>query len=310
MTNASSNILTVAAVLDPSKTLVCHGSASLQLAAGLLAVCDRTSTAAVDDDRRFLGVLTENDILNAYVQGVDCHTPVAGWLQSSAARLPAHVSEMTAVSLSTPLADAAAQMQSQAVGDFGSHHLVVNEDDGSLCGILSALDLSRALCGARGETSPAAAALRKQGVDGMMKTRAVIPSINGAAMLREAFEQLARSKQNCLLVSDGKVDSPAVVGVVTTRDAVNAFSEQVDDTISIEKWLQRTHPSVWKRMVRADASLVDAAEKMVDSSVHHLLIASPSNSQVILGVVSSADLAKVVGSRKAARGSSLGAMDL
>mmetsp|Transcript_8893 Transcript_8893/g.17834 ORF Transcript_8893/g.17834 Transcript_8893/m.17834 type:complete len:131 (-) Transcript_8893:297-689(-) len=124
-----------------------------------------------------------------------------------------------------------------------------------------------------------------------MKARGALPSVDGAATLGQAFRMLLASKQNCVLVADEKQPGPGVVDVITPRDVLRAFAWQAPRDVVARSWLRQTQRSLWPRVVREDASLVEAAATMVAHGVHHLVVVPPASSEVVLGVISSSDLA-------------------
>ncbi|CAE8700204.1 unnamed protein product [Polarella glacialis] len=287
---------TVADILNQQGTVVCPAAASMGFVPGLLISSGRTAAAVVDEEGSLVGAVTENDLLNAFVEGWHWDYPVDAWLRTGKARLPSSLVQMLTVHPSTSLFEAAVRMRAQAMGDFASRHLLVRDEDGSLLGILSSLDLARAVCSLGPTRDGLVQAIRGQKVGEVMKTRAILPTLPGSATLEEAFGTLMSSKQNCLLLASDKAEGPGVVDVITPRDVLRAIVERIPMSAVARSWLHGAQRSLWPRMVQADTSLVDAAATMAANSIHHLVVVSPISSEVVIGVLSSSDLAHTLGS--------------
>lgn len=279
---------------------LCLDRSTLLDAADVLILHDRTAVGIVDEHGELRGAITENDILRAYSIGVPPHASVCMWLDSGYARAPCQWMTLLTVLPSTSLTEAAVQMlDARATGESACHHLVIKDDEGAFCGILSSLDLARSMCNSEGEQGP----LRKFGgtrVAEVMKPKTFLPVCSSTATIRcsssatlaQVLSHMAASHQNCVLITDSK-DNSVVLGVVTPRDALRGFAEHVPRDIEIGHWL-RSLQSTWElRKVRADATLSEAAGAMVASSIHHLVVVSPTTAAVV-GVVSSLDLAQVI----------------
>eukprot|EP00928_Gymnodinium_smaydae_P024604 TRINITY_DN19867_c0_g1_i2.p1 TRINITY_DN19867_c0_g1~~TRINITY_DN19867_c0_g1_i2.p1 ORF type:complete len:264 (+),score=47.59 TRINITY_DN19867_c0_g1_i2:189-980(+) len=244
-----------------------------------------------------VGVLTENDIVTAYAEATPWMTSAVAWLSGAGARLPPGASESRAVPLDLPLRVAAAKLRTQAFGARAARHLLVTDADGSLVGVLSCLDIVYALLGSdsvQGEGFKASS-LRGQTAGHVMKTRAVLPTCTKNATFGEVSSILACSHQNCVLIADDAAMSPNVVGAITSRDILNAFAARIP--ASTKAWNQLRGPSrsLWSRMVKAETPLAEVAGIMAADAIHHVVVTSAYNSQVILGVVSSSDLVHAAG---------------
>merc|ERR1739848_66919 len=174
-------------------------------------------------------------------------------------------------------------------GEFSSHHLVVKDAQGGFCGILSSLDLARAMCS---PNSCQSIMCRIGGivVTEVMKPRATLPICSSTDSLAHVFVHMAAVRQNIVLISESG-QSSMIIGVITPRDAVRAFAEHLRTGIKVGHYLRALQCGWAPRRVRADANLAEAAEIMASESIHHLVVISPTDAEVI-GVVSSLDLAQ------------------
>lgn len=269
--------------------------------ADLLMACDRSAAVVVDDDGDFLGAITENDILRAYVEGAEWNRTVmasdiiAGTrLQSDLARCPGSLGEAMTVKVSTPLCEAAEKLRALALGDLAFRHLVVRDERDQLRGILSALDLARALCIVGKGMDEIDRRVGATGVTEVMKPRAALPCCPSGGSLGHALRLMIESRQNCVLVTDSDFCTGAQ-GVITPRDALRAFAEHVPLDVVAGHWLRGMCSPLEKRLVPSNTRLAQAAWVMACHSIHHIVVVSPETKD-ITGVVSSSDLAQTIGS--------------
>uniref|UniRef100_A0A7S1MNN4 CBS domain-containing protein n=1 Tax=Alexandrium catenella TaxID=2925 RepID=A0A7S1MNN4_ALECA len=267
-------------VVGQRGTVVCLSRASLSDAVDLLVVHDRTAAGVVDDEGTLQGVLTENDMVLAYGGGLGAATAVRSWLRSGFARMPrAEVPELS-VRPSTTLLEAAARMRSHADGETACHHLVVLDEEGRFHGVLSSLDLARAIC--------ALQTLRGARVSEVMKPRRDSLWCGPGETLADALRKMAAAHQNCALVGgEGEV-----VGLVTPRDALRAFGDHVPLETQLGSWLRGLRSDWRGRQIGADAQVAEAAGAMAAGSVHHLVAVSAEGE--VVGVVSTLDLARAI----------------
>jgi len=269
-------------VVGQRGTVVCLARASLADAVDLLVVHDRTAAGIVDDKGTLQGVLTENDMVIAYGSDVPTSTAVRSWLKSGVARLPApELPEMT-VQPSSTLVEAVGRMRAHITSDSACHHLVVLDDEERFHGILSSLDLARAIC--------ALQKLRGTTVSEVMKPRADVPRCDQSTTLGDVVRKMADTHQNCALIGN---EDDEVLGIITPRDALRAFGEHVPLDVSVGHWLRGLQSSWESRQVSADALVTDAAAAMAAGFMHHLVVVSPMSSNVV-GVVSTLDLARAL----------------
>mmetsp|Transcript_3717 Transcript_3717/g.10575 ORF Transcript_3717/g.10575 Transcript_3717/m.10575 type:complete len:342 (+) Transcript_3717:51-1076(+) len=284
---------TVGDIAGKHGKVICRGDTTLREAAALLVATGRTAAAVVDGAGAMVGAFTENDVLRAYRGETPWECSLDEWLRSDGARLPGFIMRTLTVDLATGLLEAAARMRTMASGDFASRHLVVRDPSEVVHGILSSLDIARAVC----STSfgpEVAGRLGGSTVAQVMKPRGVLPLCRDSATMEEALGHMLSCRQNCVLVSDAE-DTSTLVGVVTTRDALMAFSEGIPLNVLVGHWMFCFGSSVDPRVVEADVPLEAAAAKMCHSAVHHLVVVAPRSSDVV-GIISSSDLAQVLGS--------------
>ncbi|CAE8644147.1 unnamed protein product, partial [Polarella glacialis] len=101
--------LTVAAVALQRETVTCSVEDTLSDACESLVSSGRTA-AVVLDNGRVCGVLTENDILQAYVEDVSWVCSIGDWLKGGDARLPGFMVPVLTLPPDASIAEAAACM--------------------------------------------------------------------------------------------------------------------------------------------------------------------------------------------------------
>mmetsp|Transcript_89261 Transcript_89261/g.207723 ORF Transcript_89261/g.207723 Transcript_89261/m.207723 type:complete len:343 (+) Transcript_89261:49-1077(+) len=278
-------------------TVTCLGSTMLPDVADLLIAGDRSAATVVDDAGNLLGVITENDMVQAYVEGTEWNymVPASVWLQSGRARLPSSLAQALTVKTTTPLLDAAGMLRVQAAQGTACRHLVVRDESESLCGVLSALDLARAVCSVGKATEEADQRIGLASVAEVMKPRAALPSCQSMSSMGKALRAMIDARQNCVLVVDMEAADPGMVGIITPRDALRAFAEHVRLDVAVGHWLRGLRSGILPRVVSSDAGICEAAQVMAINSIHHLLAVSPTTGEVI-GVLSTSDLAHAMGS--------------
>mmetsp|Transcript_52810 Transcript_52810/g.141434 ORF Transcript_52810/g.141434 Transcript_52810/m.141434 type:complete len:326 (-) Transcript_52810:113-1090(-) len=273
-------------------TVVCLAKAQLSDVVDLLILHDRTAAGVVDEQGGLVGVATENDLVLAYACGESAKATVGAWLASGRARLPAsELPEMT-VRPSTTLLEAAVRMRAHVHSEHACHHLIVYGDDGTFHGILSSLDLARALCG-MGVESETLEKVRAMSVLKIMKHRAELPTCSHSDTLGDALWKMARVHQNCVLVTHGGANKAQALGIVTPRDALRAFIEHVPLKTDLGHWLRGLQQKWEPRQIRMNDLVLDAAVAMATGFVHHLVVVSPLSGEVV-GAVSSLDMARAL----------------
>jgi len=265
-------------------TVVVLATATLLEAVDLLIVHDRTAAGIVDEAGDLLGVLTENDMVLAYANGVPCDTTVRAWLESGHARAPGAELPGLTVRPSTTLLEAAVRMRAHVDSDTACHHLVACEEGGAFHGVLSSLDLARALCALRDAQGTA--------VSEVMKPRADIPWCGPGDAMSEALRKMASARQNCALVTNDPFSGCHVLGVVTPRDALRAYAEHVPLQVDLGHWLRGLQANWDARQVCAGSTIAEAAAAMTARFMHHLVAVADDGE--VIGVVSSLDLARAI----------------
>jgi len=292
---------TVGNIVGQHGTVVCLGSSLLPDVADMLIASDRSAAAVVDDEGMLLGAITENDIVQAYVEGIEWnYTATAGcvvagvWLHSEGARCPRSLADALTVRATSSLCEAAERLRVLALGDFACRHLIVRDELGKLRGILSALDLARALCSGGAGMEEVARRIGAATVAEVMKPRAALPTCASGASLGQALRLMVEARQNCVLITDTEF-CPGAQGVITPRDALRAFTEHISLDVMVGHWLRGLHSSLQPRIVPSDMRLVHAARIMANHSIHHLVVVSQVTDEIV-GVMSSSDLAHAMGS--------------
>lgn len=293
----------VANVISQRVTAECRPDHTLAEACSVLISSNRTAAVVVDDDGSPLGVLTENDILQAFVDGMPWDCSVEQWLNGGEARLPSFLISALSIRPDLGLTEAAARMTVQTEGDFACHHLLV--DDGQKARLLSALDIARGMAIAASEVSTAAQLLVSQA----MKRRCNVPTCRLGESLADAFDILVGTRQNavfvvpsCLSGGEPEVEdeqlingSAVIAGVISPADAIRMFAQRMNcASVSLSTWLRRRGVSPEPRFISIDASLADAANLMMQEGVHHLLVQEPVRSKVV-GVISALDIVRSIG---------------
>eukprot|EP00435_Cladocopium_sp_Y103_P001121 s4540_g1.t1 len=162
--NGESFDILVGGISADRPTATCSPEHTLFEASELLQSTGRTAAVILDSEQSVLGVLTENDMLLAFIDG---------------ARLPSFLISPLTIRPDVPLVEAALRMATMVKGDFACHHLLVchAEEDSNHVQLLSALDIARGLLATSSiEVCKEAAEVAQQSVDKVMKLRSEVPS--------------------------------------------------------------------------------------------------------------------------------------
>lgn len=304
----------LAEIVARRDTALCDIEMSLTDAVDALVCSGRTAAVVLDNDQ-VQGVLTENDVLAALVEGTPWECKIMEWLRGGYARLPGFLVPALTLSSSASVVDAAAEMTTLVEDGMGfaCHHLLVySKAQAQPHRILSALDIARGMVeivlteaedeGLECQAAKEAAMLT---VEQVMKERETVSTCRLGDSLHKAFEEMHSSKQNCVLIVGGdeefddgdckieiddltpeeqqwQKDHGRVYGVITAADAVRAFSEHLrGNTSTVAGWLRalaKERPPVGcgSRSVRSDVLLSEAADIMAEAEVHHLLVRDAS----------------------------------
>mmetsp|Transcript_124243 Transcript_124243/g.310593 ORF Transcript_124243/g.310593 Transcript_124243/m.310593 type:complete len:693 (-) Transcript_124243:99-2177(-) len=271
-------------------TEVCRRGITLSEVAEKLAGSGRTSVVVeLGTDGIGLGLLTENDIMRAYIDGWARHYSVAGYLMATESqRAAVHLQ----VPPSMPLTEAAALMMEAAEPGRTCHHLVVKSVCGGWLGVFSTLDIARAIHGLSSELEVARTGTDQMTVGRAMKPSVCVPRCKPTDSIRHALGTLDMFGQNAALVVDEKEE---VHGLITPRCAMQALAEGVPADRSVSAWLQSRQQADGPREVLVNTPLMEAAGTMTAHSLHHLLAVENIGGKP-LGVLSSLDLARGVAS--------------
>ena len=181
--------VTLAEIVARRETATCSVTYTLTDAVDALVSTERTAAVVFDEDGRVQGVLTENDVLAALVEGIPWQCQISEWLKGSYARLPGFMVPALTLPATSPIAEAAAEMTSLAEDGIGfsCHHMLVhskNDGEDSSLRILSALDIARgmidtiaarAVTGEGGMAADSVVTAADLTVEQAMKDRAGVP---------------------------------------------------------------------------------------------------------------------------------------
>eukprot|EP00929_Paragymnodinium_shiwhaense_P121051 TRINITY_DN9316_c0_g1_i1.p1 TRINITY_DN9316_c0_g1~~TRINITY_DN9316_c0_g1_i1.p1 ORF type:complete len:676 (-),score=171.82 TRINITY_DN9316_c0_g1_i1:267-2294(-) len=271
----------------------------------------RTAAVVADKEGQELeGLLTENDVLRAYFQGATPEDRVSDWLEQQAARAPMPKLGRLTVDPATKLEDVANQMVENALhGDCACHHVVVKDEDDNVSAVLSSYDMVKALCRPEilkllrhgghpstdtfdpslvAEDTQAAAAreLVHLTVEDVMKPREWVVTCPPYQRMRDAVKLLLMTQQNSVLI----VDPSGVQGIITPRDVVSAFIDNVPNGTEIAEWLRTNQPGgISERTISADSRLVEAAATLSQKHFHHLVVVRPGTEEAV-GIISDLDI--------------------
>jgi len=260
---------------------------SLKIVAQMLISSGRTALAVADVADNILGLVTENDILRIYFKGEAPERSVGDWLSCGKARASPRLLKRLIIRPTQSLTEVAHRMVENAIAsDCACHHVVVQEDNGTYHGILSSLELAN-IFSCPDDPEAGARTVRE-----MMKCSDQVYTCTERCTMKQAMKIMIVTRQNCVLVfgEDG------LCGMVTPRDALQGFVAGALGSCTVAEWLQRSGvASCEHRLVRCDASVMEAASHMIAHRLHHLAVVKPESTTTI-GVMSALDI--VMSSRK------------
>jgi len=273
-------------------TPTCDTSCSLGDVGDLLASRNCTAAVVLDGQGCMKGVLTENDIMQAYVDGWSRADSAEHWLHSDEPQLPRHMMVRPVV----PLTEVATMMLMTHAHVGSCHHVVVSSGGGSFEGILSALDIVKTLCelgsvedaevGMEATTVAMVAKLR------LAKRQGTLATCRPTDTLADVFGALIDTGDSGIVVAKGGGNMHAVV---TPRSALQAFNAGVALDSEIASMLSGEHTSIELREVAPAARLSEAVALMAAGSLHHLVVvASPGGEPI--GLLSSLDVVRAAAS--------------
>lgn len=262
-----------------------------------LAASGRTAVVVAESDDKVLGLVTQNDIMRAYFEGVSPKKLVGVWLANGPARASRTFLERLTVRPSDPLSTVAQQMVSNAIaGDCACHHAVIQCKDGKVYGVISSHDLVRALASPEmWQKHPmipdmfappdAVEAVESMSIVDVMKHRDRVFTSAPSGTIREVLKILLVTQQNSTLI----IDDTGIHGLITPRDMVEAFADGVDGSVVVADWLIHQTVPVADRIVESDVHLFDAANIMTEQKVDHLVVVLRGTMEAV-GVLSSLDI--------------------
>jgi len=284
---------------------VCNKGASLREAATLLVTSSRTSLAlALSGEKAPLRLLTENDIMRAYVYGWEPDHTAESWLLAKLiprSSVPQHVLLPPSVRLTEA---AWLMLKAPKPGVDACHHLVVKGVkgmEGGWLGIFSALDVARGLASITSELEAARTGADQTRVCAVMKTLEVVPTCKPSDTIQHALSTLISSRQNAAIVAN----ADGTYSLVTPRCALQALAEGLPSDISVKDFMERRGLVVCgfvtgPREITPDLRLLDAAAIMTERTLHHLVVMDPKSSRPV-GVLSSLDLVRAIASIRSQR---------
>eukprot|EP00931_Biecheleriopsis_adriatica_P036775 TRINITY_DN21148_c0_g1_i1.p1 TRINITY_DN21148_c0_g1~~TRINITY_DN21148_c0_g1_i1.p1 ORF type:complete len:441 (-),score=94.21 TRINITY_DN21148_c0_g1_i1:224-1399(-) len=220
--------VTVSDIASQRETSTCSPTQTLADAADILMASGRTA-ALVLEKGSVRGVLTENDLMVALLDGAPWDCEVGAWLRGGRARLPGFMVPSLTLPAATTLAEAADRMATSLAEShgFACHHMLVHESSvlpepsGTATfrvRLLSALDVARGMLDAvaaktagapSGTAGDAAEEASQMTVELAMKGDLRLP-ISGVASckltdtLQKSFKVMLECSQNCALVTSAK----------------------------------------------------------------------------------------------------------
>eukprot|EP00929_Paragymnodinium_shiwhaense_P019312 TRINITY_DN13225_c0_g1_i1.p1 TRINITY_DN13225_c0_g1~~TRINITY_DN13225_c0_g1_i1.p1 ORF type:complete len:652 (-),score=116.19 TRINITY_DN13225_c0_g1_i1:483-2438(-) len=277
---------------------VCNLGTTLRQAAQMLLKEQGTSVSLPTlswNEGSWLTLVTEYDVITAFIKGVPHDSLVEDWLLShhdSGAAIPAYVQVPPCASL----ADAASLMiTAGAQAGRPRHHLVVKGPTTNFEGVVSALDVARGLTSMCGPLDLAKMGADETAVSVIMKPMSAVPTCRLDDTLQHAMMKLVLTGQTAAAVVDD-AGVPCLDGVITPRCAMQAVADGLSHNTTLAKWMETHRGTEALREVKPDMKLFDAALLMVRHRLHHLVVAERPYCTKPLGVVSSLDIVRGIAS--------------
>jgi diguanylate cyclase (GGDEF)-like protein/PAS domain S-box-containing protein len=206
-----------------------------EVAARMLAA--KISSVIVVDQDVVLGIITERDILHIMRQHCSPDQTARDIMTSPVHSVPAEMDFHLAY---------------REAASLGIRHIVVIDETGLPLGIVSETDFRNHL--------GADFFLQLNSVDTLMDRS--FPRLPASASLDDALLAMDAVSGSCVIIVDGR----RPLGIVTERDVVRLFLDaQSNQTLGAVM----TQPAL---CVRADSSLADAAQLMLDRKIRHLAV--------------------------------------
>eukprot|EP00928_Gymnodinium_smaydae_P067416 TRINITY_DN5037_c0_g1_i1.p1 TRINITY_DN5037_c0_g1~~TRINITY_DN5037_c0_g1_i1.p1 ORF type:complete len:659 (+),score=80.47 TRINITY_DN5037_c0_g1_i1:73-2049(+) len=245
-----------------------------------MAVNDSTSGKVV-------GLLTVNDIMRAFFEGASRQGLLHDWMATGWARAPSSLLGRLLVRPTASLASVAEKMVANAnSGDCACHHVVVQDTDDRLYGVVSSHDLVHALCRSpSGADQKTPDMMSSVAVDSVMKPRDCVFTCPRSGTIADALKILLMTQQGSVVI----ISETGVDGFFTPRDAVVAFARGVARETCLANWLETQDISMDDRSISSNTSLADAAEIMNNLGIDHLAVMHNERKELV-GVLSSLDV--------------------
>eukprot|EP00929_Paragymnodinium_shiwhaense_P070664 TRINITY_DN357_c0_g1_i2.p1 TRINITY_DN357_c0_g1~~TRINITY_DN357_c0_g1_i2.p1 ORF type:complete len:690 (+),score=168.29 TRINITY_DN357_c0_g1_i2:242-2071(+) len=258
-----------------------------------MAASGRTAAAVVDMLGNLVALVTENDVMRFYWEGASPKEFLSDWLNEHGdeARASEFKLNRLTVAPSTPLARVAEIMVNNAMaGDCACHHIIVADEEAKKYAVFSSLDLIEAICQANsGKTQASNVNLEGHAtrtVSEVMKQGDAVITCSPTNTMKEVLKCLLMTQQNSALISDEQ----GIHGIVTPRDAIQAFADGVQNSVIIRDWLQANAANPKERIIESCKLITEAEAAMVNKKLQHLVVVDPGSLEAV-GTVSAMDVA-------------------
>jgi diguanylate cyclase (GGDEF)-like protein/PAS domain S-box-containing protein len=218
-------------------TICLQVDGSVRDAARTMAERRISSIVVTDGSGRPAGIITERNILHAMQSGSPQQTELRDIMSAPVITVPLSITALDAY---------------QICLRNGFRHLVLVDDEGLLAGVVSETDF-------RLHMNPAALAGNRLIVSAMNHS---IISMPPQASLHDALKLMESHRDSCVVVTEDE----RPVGIVTERDIVRLYSQE-QGSASLREVM--TSPVL---TVRIDDSISEAAKRMLDNRVRHLVV--------------------------------------
>eukprot|EP00929_Paragymnodinium_shiwhaense_P070665 TRINITY_DN357_c0_g2_i1.p1 TRINITY_DN357_c0_g2~~TRINITY_DN357_c0_g2_i1.p1 ORF type:complete len:663 (+),score=117.30 TRINITY_DN357_c0_g2_i1:75-2063(+) len=262
--------------------------------ASAMAASACTAAAVVDMLGNLVALVTENDVMRFYWEGASPKEFLSDWLNEHGdeARASRPKLDRITVDPSTPLRRVAEVMVNNAMsGDCACHHIIVADDEGGSkkYAVFSSLDMIEAICQASCRKTQASATQQPaddRKVSEVMKPSDAVITCSPSNTMKEVLKCLLMTQQNSALISDAQ----GIYGIVTPRDAIQAFADGVSNSVVIRDWLQANAADPKERIIESCKLLSEAEAAMVHKKLQHLVVIDPDSLEAV-GTVSAMDIA-------------------
>jgi diguanylate cyclase (GGDEF)-like protein/PAS domain S-box-containing protein len=235
--------------------------ASIGEAARVMAQRRFSSIVITDDARHPVGIFTERNILHAMRVGFSPETLLRTCMSAPVIVLPGTTNCLDAY---------------QTCLREGIRHLVLVDDAGAVSGVVSETDF-------RLHLNLTALAGRRQVMSVAQSTVTTLP---GHSSLLQALNLMQAQRETCVVV----VEDDKPVGIVTERDVVRFYARE-PERVTVPLFELMNSPVL---TIPGDATINQAAEKMLEKKVRHLSVVD--NEGRMVGLVSEHDLTQTMAS--------------